>query len=339
MLQHGGFLTWVGGNIGRPLVDRLWSLKEDDRVVIELSSFQLELMAVSPEVAAVLNVTPNHLDRHKTMAVYKAAKQRILDFQCPTDLTLLNKDDPGSWSLASAARGRMAFFSAQKPNASVPSRGDIEIETGAFLRDGIVTLRLDGQEHSICHTREINLLGWHNLLNVLAACVLAGSAGVPTSALRDVAISFSGVEHRLQLVRTLHGVRYYDDSIATAPERTVAALRSFDAPVVLLAGGRDKALPWDEMVRVTLDRARYVVAFGEAAELVERKIEDARRKEPSARLEGIARVNTLEDAVGEASRVARPGDVVLLAPGGTSFDAFEDFVERGERYQALVWAL
>jgi UDP-N-acetylmuramoylalanine--D-glutamate ligase len=334
MLQRGRFLTWVGGNIGRPLVDQADEMKESDRVVMELSSFQLELMTVSPDVAAVLNVTPNHLDRHKTMAVYTAAKRRILDFQSEGDLAVLNRDDPGAWDLAPAVQGRLAFFSAQQEAPDGPG-----VESGAFLRDEVVTLRLDGQEQRICRTAEIKLLGRHNVLNVLAACVLAGAAGVPVEAMREVVTSFAGVGHRLELVRTLKGVRYYDDSIATAPERTVAALRAFEAPVVLLAGGRDKALPWEEMARVTLERARHVVAFGEAAGLVERVIKAVWHAGAEIRLEGITRVATLEEAVTAAARVARSGDVVLLAPGGTSFDAFRDFVERGERFQALVRAL
>jgi UDP-N-acetylmuramoylalanine--D-glutamate ligase len=301
---------------------------------MELSSFQLEIMSVSPDVAAVLNVTPNHLDRHKTMAIYTAAKQRILDYQGARDLALLCKDDAGSRGLAPAVRGRLAFFSARNG-----SDARVDTETGAFLKDKVVTLRLSGQEVPICHTREIKLLGRHNLLNVLAACVLAGVVGVSADAIREVVTTFTGVAHRLQLVRTLNDVRYYDDSIATAPERTVAALRAFEAPIVLLAGGRDKALPWDEMAQVTLKRARHVVAFGEAAGLVERVIAEARRSEPEGTLETITRVETLEEAVGVAARVAHPGDVVLLSPGGTSFDAFRDFSERGDRFQALVRGL
>ena len=330
MLQQSGFMTWVGGNIGRPLVDRLGEIRENDRVVIELSSFQLELMTASPGVAAVLNVTPNHLDRHKTMPAYTAAKRRILDSQVEGDLALLGHDDAGSRELAPAVRGRLAFFSM---------RGEVPGDMGAFLRDEVITLRLDGQEHSVCHSGEIKLLGRHNVLNVLAACALAGGVGAPVEAMRQVATSFTGVAHRLQLVRSLGGVRYYDDSMATAPERTVAALHAFDAPVVLLAGGRDKALPWEDMAQVALRRARHVVAFGEAAGLVEREIRNEKLENRNEKLEGLTRVETLEEAVEEAARVARPGDVVLLSPGGTSFDAFKDFAERGERFQALVRAL
>ena len=329
MLQRGRFITWVGGNIGQPLVDRLWEVQPSDRVVIELSSFQLEVMDVSPEVATVLNVTPNHLDRHKTMEAYTAAKRRILDFQGPEDLALLSRDDQGSRALASAVRGRLAFF----------GQTEVETDTGAFLRDETVVLRLEGQEHAICRTDEIELLGRHNVLNVLAASVLAGVMGVPPEAIREVSTSFTGVAHRLELVRTRNGVRYYDDSIATAPERTVAALLAFDEPIVLLAGGRDKKLPWDEMARLTVRRARHVVAFGEAAGLVERVIGEAQAQVAGGRLEGLTRVETLEEAVAVAAQVAQPGDVVLLSPGGTSFDAFQDFVERGERFKTLVRAL
>jgi len=333
MLERGGFTYWVGGNIGRPLVDHLWEVKPDDRVVMELSSFQLEIMSVSPQVAAVLNVTPNHLDRHKSMAVYTAAKQRILDYQAADDLALLSMDDPASRNLAAAVRGKLAYFTAQEKG------GAIGTQTGAFLKDEQVMVRLDRQEYRICATDEIQLLGKHNILNLLAACVLAGVVGTPAEAIREIAITFKGVEHRLQLIRTVNGVGYYDDSIATAPERTVAALMSFEVPIVLLAGGRDKALPWDEMAKVTVERARHVVAFGEAADLVERVIYNAQMVGAQERLEGITRVETLEEAVSVAAHIARPGDVVLLSPGGTSFDAFRDFAERGDRFQAYVWAL
>jgi UDP-N-acetylmuramoylalanine--D-glutamate ligase len=330
MLQRGRYLTWVGGNIGRPLVNGLGEIKESDRVVMELSSFQLELMDVSPQVAAVLNVTPNHLDRHKTMTAYTAAKRRILEFQGEGGIALLSQDDPGARGLAPAVQGQLAFFSLGD---------DVSSETGAFVREETLILRLAGEEQTVCRTDEIKLLGRHNVSNVLAACVLAGIVDVPVTAMREVATSFTGVAHRLQLVRTLDGVRYYDDSIATAPERTVAALRAFEAPIVLLAGGKDKDLPWEEMAQVTLQRARHVITFGDAAGLVASVMGTAQRETPAARLEGVTRVESLEEAVNVAARVARPGDVVLLAPGGTSFDAFQDFAERGDRFQMLVRAL
>jgi UDP-N-acetylmuramoylalanine--D-glutamate ligase len=338
MLQRGRFRTLVGGNIGRPLVNELWDMVPEDRVALELSSFQLELMTVSPEIAAVLNVTPNHLDRHKSMALYTAAKRRILDFQSGSDLAVLGQDDPGARRLGEEVQGTAAYFSGRDAQQG-PIAGLTDAEMGAYLRRGVVTVRLAGQEHAVCHTSEIKLLGQHNVLNLLAACVLAGAAGVAVEVMREVAITFTGVAHRLELVRTLNGVRYYDDSIATAPERTVAALKAFNAPVVLLAGGRDKHLPWEELAHEAQGHVRQVVAFGEAAELVERVMEKARRRESAGSLQGVTRVETLEEAVAAAARLAQAGDVVLLAPGGTSFDAFRDFEERGDMFQALVRAL
>jgi len=327
MLQRGRFLTWVGGNIGRPLVDHLFEMKPTDRVALELSSFQLELMTVSPEVAAVLNITPNHLDRHKTMEAYTAAKAHILTFQGPGDVALLGYDDPGARALAPLVRGRLLYFSLQEP-----------VEEGAFLRGDQVVVRLDGRERVVCSTSEIRLLGRHNVLNVLAASALAAVVRVPLEAIREITTTFRGVPHRLQLVREMRGVRYYDDSIATAPERTVAALRSFDEPIVLLAGGRDKDLPWEEMARLTWQKVRHLITFGEAAAMIERVVREAAPSNggESPLLEGITRVETLEEAVEVAARIARPGEVVLLSPGGTSFDAFRDFAERGDRFQELV---
>jgi UDP-N-acetylmuramoylalanine--D-glutamate ligase len=283
-------------------------------------------------------VTPNHLDRHKSMALYTAAKRRILDFQSASDLAVLGQDDPGARRLAEGVQGTVAYFSGQDAERG-PIPGLTDAEMGAYLRSGVVTVRLAGQERAVCHTGEIKLLGWHNVLNLLAACVLAGAAGVAVEAMREIAVTFTGVTHRLELVRTLKGVRYYDDSIATAPERTVAALHAFTKPVVLLAGGRDKHLPWEELAREAQWLVRHVVAFGEAADLVERVMDDARRREPAGSLEGVTRVETLEEAVAAAARLAQAGDVVLLAPGGTSFDAFRDFAERGDTFRALVRAL
>jgi len=174
---------------------------------------------------------------------------------------------------------------------------------------------------------------------VLAACVLAGIAGVPVEAMQQVATTFTGVEHRLELVRELNGVRWYDDSIATAPERSLAALRSFEEPVLLLAGGRDKKLPWGEFADETMRRVRHLVTFGEAGPMIARIVEkrlSSGTEEQGSRLEGITQVGTLEEAVEVAARLARSDEVVLLSPGGTSFDAFRDFAERGDRFKELV---
>ena len=329
MCRAAGFRTWVGGNIGNPLIADLNEIKPDDRVVMELSSFQLEVMTTSPHVAAVLNITPNHLDRHGRMEAYIGAKRNIVAHQGPGDLALLGYDDANARALALETAAQLLWFS-----------GGAEVDEGAFRTNGDLTLRMGGEDRVICQTSEVRLRGRHNLLNVLAACALAGVSGVELEAMRQVATTFTGVEHRLELVRELNGACWYDDSIATAPERSLAALRSFEEPIVLLAGGRDKKLPWEEFARETVQRVRQLVTFGEAGPMVARVVEqEAGGRRQEAKLERIAQVETMEEAVEAAARLARPGDVVLLSPGGTSFDAFRDFAERGDRFKQLVQEL
>lgn len=338
MCRAAGLRTWVGGNIGRPLIADLEHIRPDDWVVMELSSFQLELMTVSPPIAAVLNITPNHLDRHKTMEAYVAAKRNVVAHQSAEDFALLGYDDANARALALDTAAHLLWFS-----------GGAEVEEGAFKTNGELTLRMGTVQgasrmtwdREICHSSEVWLRGHHNLLNVLAACVLSGVAGVPVETMRQVVTTFGGVEHRLELVRELNGVQWYDDSIATAPERSLAALRSFEEPIVLLAGGRDKKLPWDDFAAEAVKRVRHLVTFGEAgpmiARIVEQRVGNGRVEQAS--LEDVTQVQTLEEAVEAAARLARPGEVVLLSPGGTSFDAFRDFAERGDRFKELVLEL
>jgi UDP-N-acetylmuramoylalanine--D-glutamate ligase len=328
MCQAAGFRTWVGGNIGNPLIEFVEEIGPEDRVILELSSFQLEIMTVSPRVAAVLNITPNHLDRHKTMEAYIAAKQRILDFQDVEDVAVLGYDDPNARSLAAAVRGRLRFFSRER-----------EMARGAFLREGTLFLRLGSEAWPICRVEEVRLRGRHNLWNVLAAAAVAGSLGADIGAIREAALTFSGVPHRLEQVREVRGVRYVNDSIATTPERVRVALEAFEEPIVLLAGGRDKGLPWEETAEVIARRARVLIAFGELGDRIVEAAYAARARVDGVVLEHLERVATLEEAVARAAGLARPGEVVLLSPGGTSFDAYRDFEERGVHFRQLVEAL
>ena len=324
MLKVSGFKTWVGGNIGNPLIADLGWMAQGDKVVMELSSFQLEVMTSSPHIAAVLNITPNHLDRHPTMEAYIAAKKRILDFQDFGDVTVLGYDDAVARQLAGDTRGYVRFFSRRA-----------EVGRGAFVRDGNVVLKQD-VEQVVCAVRDLKLRGSHNVWNILAACVLAGAAGADVEAMARVATSFAGVPHRLQLVRELRGVRYYNDSIATAPERLIAALRSFDEPIVLLCGGRDKHLPWEDAAALIAARVSHIVLFGEMTELIKSQMSNVQSQ--SSKVE-VHEAGTLANAVKVAAQVTRTGDVVLLAPGGTSFDAFKDFAERGDKFAEYVNAL
>jgi len=331
MGKASGRKTWVGGNIGNPLIGDLELVSESDLVVMELSSFQLELMTVSPPVAAVLNVTPNHLDRHPSMEAYLAAKAHILDYQSLQDIAVLGFDDPTARSLASRVKGSVRFF-----GRDVGDGGDESRLPRCTVKDDRVVLVRD-RDAVVCALSDIRLRGDHNVLNVLAACAIADAVEIPPAAMRDAIVKFAGVAHRLQWVRELNGVRYYDDSIATAPERLIAAIKSFHEPIVLLAGGRDKHLPWDEAAELIHRRVRRLILFGEMSELVERAVANRGSKiGDSGALEGLHRVETLRDAVAKAAEIARPGDVILLAPGGTSFDAFKDFAERGDKFQEYV---
>lgn len=337
MAQVAGRRTWVGGNIGRPLIADLHKMEPDDVVVQELSSFQLEIWSQEfgpgtwpgPPVAAVLNVTPNHLDRHGTMKAYTCAKANILRYQSDEDVAVLSADDPGSLALRPLVNGRLRLFSLER---AVPD--------GAFVRDGQIWLR-NGRQTAICTIRDVQLRGRHNLSNVLAAVTLADSIGVPAEAMAQAIRTFKGVEHRLEVVRTVNTVRYVNDSIATAPERVLAALHAFDEPIVLLAGGRDKNMAWQEWARQVRQRVKHVILFGELADTLEKHLtrRGGSRTRPTARTRPavtLTRVSTLAEAVAAAAATADPGDVVLFSPGGTSYDAFTDFAERGEAFRKLV---
>jgi UDP-N-acetylmuramoylalanine--D-glutamate ligase len=334
--------AYVGGNIGDPLLNHLDRMSAADLAILEISSFQLEQMTVSPNVAAVLNITPNHLDRHGTMAAYTAAKARLVEFQKAGDSAVLGHDDPGSWGLRDRVKGKLYSFGLSKPP------GDIE---GTYYEDGILYLVDRGVPIPLLRREQVGLRGTHNLLNALAAFAIGHTAGLPLDAMLSAATGFQGVPHRLQLVRVVKGASWYDDSIATAPERVMAAVRSFEEPLVLLLGGRDKRLPWVDLARLICQRVDHVVLFGEAAGLIENEVrramemsrvalqESAETEAGPTRPYSIDREQRLQQAVARASEVAEPGDVVLLAPGGTSFDEFKDFEERGDRFASWVQAL
>jgi UDP-N-acetylmuramoylalanine--D-glutamate ligase len=330
MVRAAGKTTWVGGNIGDVLIEKLPQIEPAHQVVLELSSFQLEIMTTSPQIALVLNVTPNHLDRHGTMEAYMQAKAQIYLHQSEGDLAIFGYDDPAANVMSDQAPGNVAFFSMREMVAD-----------GAFLAGNRLMVvgmgSPDGQPHVICTREEIRLRGEHNLRNVLAACAAAGAAGVPVEVMRDVIANFNGVAHRLETVRTVDGVTYVNDSIATAPERVIAALKSYEEPIVLIAGGRDKKLPWGDLAELISQRVRYLVTFGEHGPVIAATVKGIRAA--GGRLEGIDQFATLEEAVKCASAVARSGDVVLLSPGGTSYDAYEDFAARGEHFRSLVLAL
>ncbi len=319
--------VWIGGNIGRPLIGHVGELQPDDWVVLELSSFQLENLGRSPHIAVVTNLRPNHLDRHLSYEAYKAAKANILRYQSADDVAVLNWDDPEVRTLAEMTAARVRWFSRQE-----------SLEEGTVVEDGWIVVKHDGKCERIMRVAELALRGEHNLENALAALSAVTATGIKGGSAARVARAFQGVPHRLERVREHNGVLWINDSIATSPDRTLAALRAYpDESLILLAGGRDKHLPMELMAQEIVKRVKCLITFGESARLVEQAVDAARMEmNGSGRPLPIVSCDTLEEAVEQAHTIAEPGDLVLLSPSGTSFDAFKDFEERGERFRDLV---
>ena len=318
-----GDRTFIGGNIGDPLLNYVDKMDSNDLAILEISSFQLEQMTISPNVAAILNITPNHLDRHGTMEAYTASKRRILEFQRKEDIAILNRTDAGSWKLHENILGRLISFGSDTLQGK---------QEGTFLENGILYLRQNEKNIPLMQRDQIQLRGWHNVINILAAIAIGYAAGLSTDGMISAAKEFRGVAHRLEFVREWKGVQWYNDSIATAPERTMAAIQSFSEPIVLLLGGRDKNLPWEELARLVRQRVEHVVLFGEAAGKINAALNQATGSFPLT----LTTCKDLEEAIRAANKVATPGSIVLLSPGGTSFDQFTDFEERGKAYQKWV---
>jgi UDP-N-acetylmuramoylalanine--D-glutamate ligase len=332
IVDHGSSSTvnrprsYVGGNIGDPLINYVDDMQKDDLAILELSSFQLEQMTISPSIAAVLNITPNHLDRHGTMEEYTKAKARILDFQNENDIAILSRDDQGAWNLKDKVSGKLLAFSLRELDTEL---------NGTYLKDGMLNLRDGKIIRPLIHREKIQLRGDHNVSNVLAAFAIGHAAGFGTDVMVKAVEEFRGVAHRLEFVRELNGVRWYNDSIATAPERSMAAIHAFEEPIVLMLGGRDKDLPWNEIAKLIQQRVDHLVVFGEAGEMILKAVTSI----GGERGVDIHRARNLEEAVLQAAEVADAGDVVLLSPGGTSFDEFVDFAARGEAFRKWVLEL
>lgn len=321
MLRQDQRDVFIGGNIGVGLLDHLADLRPYTWSVLEVSHTQLQLTDRSPHIAAVLNITPNHLDRF-SWEDYKLLKSNLTRYQEADDFAIIGYDDEESCKLASDIRGKLIWF----------TMGSGVSGDAVFVRNGIAMARWNGREEPLFSLSSVLLRGRHNQENALAAAAIALAAGVSPDAIAGAVGTFRGVQHRLELVAEVNGAKYYSDSIATTPERTLAGLRSFTEPVVLLLGGRDKKLPLEEMAREALGRCRGIVLFGEASEL----LEEALRREPNPRNVPIIRDSDLEQAVSTASELAKPGDVVLLSPACTSYDAYENFEWRGEHFRELV---
>ena len=327
ILTASGHSVSVGGNIGKPLLEEVDSLTENTVVLLELSSFQLQLLQRSPAIALVTNVSPNHLDVHRSMDDYIVAKKRIFRFQTPQDWLVLNYDNDTTRRMSDEADSQVVWFS----RSHQPRRGTCVID------DRVVVARA-GHLQEVCQIQEIRLLGTHNLENVLAATAVADLMNCPPAVMHDVITSFSGVEHRLEFVQEIDGVAFYNDSKATTPSGTIAALRSFSRPVVLIAGGHDKQLPFDELAQVILEKAKAVVLLGATQEKIGaaiRRAADAAGQDPPP----MSYERDLTEAVTTARGYAQSGDAVLLSPACASYDMFSSYEERGTRFREIVRSL
>lgn len=316
--------TAVGGNIGQALSKQaLQTQAPDDILVAEISSFQLEAIdEFKPFISAVLNITPDHLDRHKTFEGYVEAKAKVFQNQTKEDYLILNADDKYTLAMAESAKANVCLFSSSK-----------QLEQGIFLAaDGVITLAFGGQQVAFCHYSKMQLFGKHNIENVLAACAMAYFAGVPVADIVETLTEFQGVEHRIEYIRTLNGVRYYNDSKATNPESTVKALEAFEVPLILIAGGYDKLTNLDEMMQLAKLKAKQVIFLGKAKE---RFAQEAAKHG----IEAVSLCDSFEDATQCAYQLAQAGDVVLLSPACSSYDMFNNFEERGRYFKNLVNAL
>ena len=319
VFRAGGLRVMRGGNIGEPVLDRVQQLHPDDWVVLELSSFQLESISRPRlQVGTILNVTPDHLDRHKSFERYAEIKARAVSFMEPADAAILNLDDPVCAAMRSKTRGRVIGFGIEQ-----------RLQEGVLVRDGWVTVVQAGQSARVMPVSDVPLPGEHNLSNVMAAVAAGHAAGVNAEAIAAAVRQFKAVEHRLELVGTFGGVRWYNDSKATNPDSTYKALASFVDPIVLIAGGRNKGIDIEPLAEAIARRATSVVTIGETGEELARRVRDAG-------LQVVERASDLRDAVRKAAALARPGSVVLLSPAFTSYDMFRDYEDRGQRFKSTV---
>src|SRR5436190_11789131 len=320
IITAGGYPTRVAGNIGTPAISLVATARPDSVVVLEVSSFQLEtIQAFRPKVAVVLNVTPDHLDRHRTFETYVDAKARIFENQLADDFAVLNADDPVCVGLANRTRAQVFWFSRKK-----------EVQQGASLRDGRILFRDSSGQQEIMVASEIPLKGAHNLENTLAAICAGALMKCAPERIRAAVRNFNAVEHRLEYVATVRGVEYYNDSKATNVDATIKALESFPANIHLILGGKDKGSDYTVLKDLLRQRAKRVYTIGAAAEKIESQIKDSAE---------IVHAETLDVAVKRIASAAEAGDIVLLAPACASFDQFQNYEERGRVFKQLVRAL
>ena len=326
ILEAAGYTVHLGGNLGRALLPVVDAIAATDVAVVELSSFQLISMRQSPEVAVVTNVTPNHLDHHKDMQEYIDAKRNILLYQTPPCRAVLGYENEISRSMQKDCKGKQVWFTRLH-----------DTDNGAFLRkDGMLCMAEDGVVTPFLAQKDVKLRGLHNIENLLAAAAAVWGL-VPVEAIQQVGSTFTGVEHRIEPVRTLDGVLYYNDSIGTSPTRTIAGLRSFNQKVILIAGGYDKHIPYEPLAPEVIAHVKNLVLMGATGPRIEKAVRECEGFDEAAL--PIQHADNMQHAVELARAAAKPGDIIILSPASASFDLYPNFEVRGREFKKIVNAL
>lgn len=318
MMTNAGYTTWLGGNIGNPLLTDAEKMKRDDWVILELSSFQLHTMRKSPEIAVITNISPNHLDMHKDYQEYIDAKKNIMLYQNADNTLIVNADNEVTSLIGKEAKGQVKYFSKTR-------KADVYLDGDVIKRSSETVLNIN----------DIKIPGMHNVENYMTA-IAAVHGLVDDTVITEVAKDFGGVEHRIELVRTLDGVRYYNSSIDSSPNRTINTLRVFPEKVIMIGGGKDKGIPYDEIGPSLAEHVKVLILIGATSDKIAEALDNEIKRSGNGKDIEVIRASTYEDAVNAARSRAREGDVVILTPASTSFDMFRNFEERGNLFKKIV---
>lgn len=322
ILKQNNKKCYLGGNIGMPLFTKLEQMDEETYVVLELSSFQLMTMKVSPKISVITNITPNHLDIHKSYDEYIEAKANIFKYQDEKGLLIVNYDNEITRNLAKKANGKVVYFSRKE-----------KTKEGVFIENGIIKKIKNNEMQDILNTKDMLLRGMHNFENASAAIGATGSI-VDIENQAKAIKNFKGVEHRLEFIRETNGIKWYNDSIGTSPTRTIAGLNAFDEKIMLIAGGYDKHLDYTPIAKPIVEKVSSLILIGQTADKIEKAVEDELKAQ--GKTMNICRVDTLEETVKLAKELAKSGEIVLFSPASASFDSFKNFMERGDKFKKIV---
>lgn len=321
ILKEEGYFCWLGGNIGNPLLSKINDIESSHKVVVELSSFQLHTMTKSPNVAIITNISPNHLDIHKTMDEYIEAKMNIFLAQNIKDKLIINYDNKITREFINQSHSNTYFFSRRK-----------NLEKGVFVKDGKIIYSDGEKQLEVINVEDIKIIGNHNVENYLAA-ILATIDYVTIKSIYNVAITFNGVEHRMELVKEVNGIRFYNDSIGSSPTRTIAGLKSFEDKVVLIAGGYDKSLEYNELASIIIEKVKVLILIGQTGPKIKKALDNIEYNRNNIK---VIMCNSLEESVFQAYKSASFGDNIVLSPASASFDMFKNFEERGNLFKKIV---